>query len=249
LQQDGRIVVAGEGPAPGGSPPNSGFVVARFDTSGRLDPSFYEDGHAVADFRADSDGANALALQPDGKIVVAGYSRVTQDGQPVGSDFALARFLPSLLLEVAKAGPGSGIVSSAPAGISCGDDCSNGYSTGAAVTLTATPDAGSFFAGWSGACGGTVNSCTVTIAAATSVTASFAGCEVPALKGKRLPVARRLITAGHCSLGKVRRKWSKRKRGLVLAHTPAAGAELAVGARVNLVVSRGPKPKPHRKGH
>jgi uncharacterized delta-60 repeat protein len=250
LQPDGKIVAAGAVAIPtADAPDNWGFVVARFDASGRLDPSFYDDGHAVVDFRAGSDNASALALQADGKIVVAGYSSVVQNGQSVGSDFALARVLPSFLLEVAKAGPGSGSVSSAPAGITCGSDCSNGYSAGTAVTLTATPDAGSYFAGWGGACSGKANSCRVTVAEATSVTASFAGCEVPAVKGRRLPVARRLIAAAHCSVGKVRFKHSKRKKRLVLAQAPAAGADLPVGTRVNLMVSRGPKPKPHRRGH
>ena len=53
-------------------------------------------------------------------------------------------------LTVTKAGPGSGTVTSAPAGITCGAPCSATSASGTTVTLTATPAAGSTFAGWSG---------------------------------------------------------------------------------------------------
>jgi hypothetical protein len=75
-------------------------------------------------------------------------------------------------LTLAKAGNGSGSVSSTPAGITCGSTCSASYTAGTSVTLTATPAAGSLFTGWSGACTGT-GSCVVTMSAAQSVTATF----------------------------------------------------------------------------
>ena len=75
-------------------------------------------------------------------------------------------------LAVSKSGTGSGTVSSNPAGINCGATCSGYFPSGTAVTLTATPAAGSTFAGWSGACTGT-GACTVTIDPAKSVTATF----------------------------------------------------------------------------
>ena len=53
-------------------------------------------------------------------------------------------------LTVTKAGTGAGTVTSNPAGINCGGDCNEVYNEGTAVTLTATPDAGSTFTGWSG---------------------------------------------------------------------------------------------------
>ena len=53
-------------------------------------------------------------------------------------------------LSVNHAGSGSGSVTSNPSGISCGSDCSQDYPLGTEVTLTATPDSGSTFAGWSG---------------------------------------------------------------------------------------------------
>lgn len=76
-------------------------------------------------------------------------------------------------LTVSRAGPGSGALTSSPNGISCGTDCSQEYAPGASVTLTATPDAGSYVAGWQGApCSGTT--CTVSMDTARTVTAVFA---------------------------------------------------------------------------
>jgi Divergent InlB B-repeat domain len=75
-------------------------------------------------------------------------------------------------LTVNKAGAGSGTVASSPSGISCGATCSASFDTGSMVTLTPTADAGSIFAGWSGACAGT-GACVVTMDAAKSVTAAF----------------------------------------------------------------------------
>ena len=77
-------------------------------------------------------------------------------------------------LTVAKGGTGAGTVTSAPAGINCGSDCSEPYAQGTSVTLTAAASAGSTFSGWSGAgCSGT-GTCVVSMAAATTATATFA---------------------------------------------------------------------------
>ncbi|CAN5867248.1 hypothetical protein BH18ACT6_BH18ACT6_10000 [soil metagenome] len=56
---------------------------------------------------------------------------------------------------MSKTGTDTGTVTSSPTGINCGTDCTEAYSNGTVVTLTATPAAGSTFAGWSGACTGT----------------------------------------------------------------------------------------------
>jgi hypothetical protein len=88
--------------------------------------------------------------------------------QTVTATFTLASFT----LTVAPGGAGTGAVTSTPAGISCGSDCSEPYAFGTVVTLTAAANAGSGFAGWSGACTGT-GTCVVTMNAATSVTATF----------------------------------------------------------------------------
>ena len=76
-------------------------------------------------------------------------------------------------LDVTKAGSGGGTISSNPTGIDCGPTCSASFDDGTQLTLTATPDANSTFAGWSGAgCSGT-GSCVVTMDQARSVTATF----------------------------------------------------------------------------
>jgi CSLREA domain-containing protein len=80
-------------------------------------------------------------------------------------------------LSVSKAGSGTGTVTSSPAGINCGATCSALYEAGQAVTLTATPSAGSSFTAWSGACSGS-GPCTVTLDTAKSVTATFANNDV-----------------------------------------------------------------------
>ncbi len=77
------------------------------------------------------------------------------------------------ILTINKGGVGEGTVTSSPAGINCGSDCSESYNTGAAVTLTASPSTDSTFAGWSNAgCTGT-GTCIVTMDAVKTVTASF----------------------------------------------------------------------------
>ena len=84
------------------------------------------------------------------------------------------------ILTVTKTGTGSGTVTSSPAGINCGVDCSEPYPSGQVVMLTAMVAAGSNFAGWSGGgCTGT-GSCMVTLTANTTVTATF---QVPSSGG------------------------------------------------------------------
>jgi len=75
-------------------------------------------------------------------------------------------------LIVAKAGNGSGTITSSPAGIDCGPTCSTSYTANTVVALTASPAAGSTFTGWGGACSGS-GACQVTMNAPKLVTATF----------------------------------------------------------------------------
>jgi hypothetical protein len=84
------------------------------------------------------------------------------------------RFTYTHTLSVSKGGAGSGIVTSEPTAIDCGGTCSAQFLDGTSVTLSAAPQAGSTFAGWSpGGCSGT-STCTVNLTADTTVTAVFA---------------------------------------------------------------------------
>ncbi|MCI2431520.1 hypothetical protein LM602_03045 [Candidatus Acetothermia bacterium] len=55
----------------------------------------------------------------------------------------------------------------------CGATCSATFTSGTAVTLTATPERGSIFDRWSGACSGTGSTCVIIMDASRSVTATF----------------------------------------------------------------------------
>jgi carboxypeptidase T len=68
---------------------------------------------------------------------------------------------------------GSGSVASNPPGISCPSDCNETWAYGTPVVLSATPDAGNAFTGWSGDCSGT-GTCNLTMDTAHTVTATFA---------------------------------------------------------------------------
>ncbi len=84
-----------------------------------------------------------------------------------------ANFVPAYTLTVTRQGSGAGRVTSDPAGINCGTECTFTYVTGVEVTLTATPDPGFVFAGWTG-CDSTIgNACTVTMVINKFVYATF----------------------------------------------------------------------------
>jgi hypothetical protein len=106
----------------------------------------------------------------------------SNSGTPPSQTCALAVSIGESLLTVTKSGPGTGTVTSSPAGIVCGATCSSSFSTGSLVTLSAVPGGGYTFTGWSGGgCSGT-GTCTLTLNANTTVTATFGnGNPVPSL--------------------------------------------------------------------
>ena len=79
---------------------------------------------------------------------------------------------PGAVLNVNRSGTGEGNVAADAPGLDCGLDCAEDYPLGTAVVLTATPQIGSAFLGWQGACTGN-GSCAVTLDQSKSVTATF----------------------------------------------------------------------------
>lgn len=88
LQSDGKIVVAGDALSAQGPPD---VAVARYNVDGSLDTSFGSGGRVTTDFIARSDVGLAIAVQPDGKIVVAGGANL----DTTQFDFALVRYNPN----------------------------------------------------------------------------------------------------------------------------------------------------------
>ncbi|MGV9455113.1 delta-60 repeat domain-containing protein [Streptomyces sp. NPDC003635] len=80
VQDDGKIVAAGGA--------DGRFAVARLLSDGTPDPAFGDAGRVTTSFATGPANGNDLALQPDGRIVVAGGAGSG------GADFALARYHP-----------------------------------------------------------------------------------------------------------------------------------------------------------
>jgi uncharacterized delta-60 repeat protein len=98
VQDDGKVVVAGF--AGEGEANNHDFVVWRYLPDGTPDSGFSGDGKAVTDFSAARDIASAVAIQGDGKVVVAG----TASGY-----FAVARYDTDGSLDSSFSGDGKAL--------------------------------------------------------------------------------------------------------------------------------------------
>jgi len=84
IQSDGKILLGGYSSSDGS---NNHFAVVRYNIDGSLDNSFNGNGKQTADLGSDILIGNSVALQSNGKIVIAGY---TLNGSY--NDFAIARF-------------------------------------------------------------------------------------------------------------------------------------------------------------
>jgi hypothetical protein len=94
--------------------------------------------------------------------------QLTVDGaKSVSATFAERKWT----LQVTKTG--QGMVSSSPPGINCGSDCSDEYTVGTTVTLSAQPQTGWLFKEWGQACSGTAPTCQVSGNGLKLVSATF----------------------------------------------------------------------------
>ena len=97
LQPDGRILVAGKCSAV----PFNYFCVLRYNVNGSLDTSFGGTGRFLTQVGSGNDFAYSIALQPDGKILLAG--NCTTGGN---DDFCMVRYHPNGILDVTFNGTG-----------------------------------------------------------------------------------------------------------------------------------------------
>jgi hypothetical protein len=167
--------------------------------------------------------------------------------------------VPQRTLAVTKAGNGTGTVTSAPTGIDCGPTCTAGFNQGSSVTLKATADPGSIFAGWSGGgCSGT-GTCAVTLGESREAQAHFeqnlhqvavtlsgpgggevmsepAGIACGGVCSRRFLAGSALTLSAHPAPGSTFAGWSgacsgKRLCQIELNEDVAVGAEFRVGRR------------------
>lgn len=72
-------------------------------------------------------------------------------------------------------------------------------------------------------------------------------CNVPRVIGKTLSGARALLDGANCRAGAIKRAYSLKAKGKIVGQHPSAGTNLRANAKVDLVVSKGRKPRrrPH----
>jgi uncharacterized repeat protein (TIGR02543 family) len=123
-----------------------------------------------------------LYAQPDPNYVFEGWSGACAGTSPqcwltMYSDLTVSAIFGNDLrpvLTVTKQGGEAGYVTSNPSGIYCGPSCSAKFEPGTTVTLSAMVyQSGYLFAGWSGACTGTSETCTLTLTEDVTATAMF----------------------------------------------------------------------------
>jgi Divergent InlB B-repeat domain len=142
-------------------------------------------GQSVALVRAQPDGSQEVLVQlqqgldirdtyaytePEGSTEI--YYERNACSAKAGSDIYKVLDPETAGVKVTHIGTGTGSVTSSPAGINCGTDCTHDFPGGSTVTLQAVADPGSYFAGWGGACSGT-GECVLQVDGTQNVSALF----------------------------------------------------------------------------
>jgi hypothetical protein len=144
----------------------TGFVIQRALGSSGTYAQIAQVGASVVSFTDTAVSVGTTYCYRVATINSAGMSAFSDPacGSPSGG---------GVTLTVAKAGSGTGTVTSSPAGLDCGAVCAYTYPPAKLVTLTASPSAGSVFSGWSGGgCSGTAP-CSLVGNVPATVTATF----------------------------------------------------------------------------
>lgn len=153
------------------------FTNLSTDPDGDTLTSYWFFGHGT--------GATSTTTNPTHVYSTAGEYQVTLEvTDPSGATGVSTKSLSvapatggtTYSLTISKPGTGTGTVISDPSGISCGSSCYATFATftnGTPVTLTAIPDSGSTFTGWSGACSGSDTACSITMSQAQNAVATF----------------------------------------------------------------------------
>jgi len=214
LVSGGKILVAGGD--------LTDMTVSRFNADGTLDNSFGLGGVATAHFAAQHSGqsfAKGVAVQHDGEIVAAGFTRPDN----VVGDFAVARFNPD-----GRPDPAFGAAGKTTTDL-------QGHSYDEANGLALTTRGKILVAGYTdfGAQEGIA-----------LVRYYGTVCAVPNVVQQTLPAARKAIANGHCGVGTLRRVFSTRVgKGRIVSEEPATGTRLRMGSPLALVISKGKRRK------
>ena len=171
----GTLSGAGTISANGGSVPNSTYTGS--GGGGRIAVYYTTNTLPVANIIATGgmSGNGSVAASNGGAGTIYLKNSANSYGDVIVSNGGIATTttpVPDYNLTANLSGSGTGTVVSLPAGINCGTTCNSQFAETSSVTLTAVPNPGYTFVGWSGACSGTGN-CTLTMSGNTTVTATF----------------------------------------------------------------------------
>ena len=225
----------------------------RYNADGSLDAGFDGDGKVTTMLGT---YAEDLALQADGKILLAGkgITRYNRNGSvdssfgeggkalPDGSVRALPLQSDAKIIAVEGSGADFGLVRLNARGRRDGSFRGGGVVTDIGPGTDDLPTAAALqrdrrivVVGSAAVRGQPAN-----FAVARYLNPAPPQCVVPNVRGKTLQIARRTVARGRCTVGRITRKLSKRvKRGRVISQSRRPGLRLPLGSKVNLVISKG----------